>query len=66
MLGGVDPLALGPEGEILPVMKLVLKDHDLRPLPVGNAGGGWTLHRQVVGVGNSSWEFCLCRRCFSL
>ena len=54
--GGVDPLALGPEGAILPVIKLVFKDHDPRPLPLGNAGHGWTVHRQVVGVGNSSWE----------
>lgn len=52
--GGVDPLALGPEGAILPVMKLVFKDHDPRLLPLGNAGHGWTVHRQVVGVGNSS------------
>jgi len=54
--GGVDPLALGPEGAILPVVKMVFKEHDPRPLPLGNAGHGWSVHRQVVGVGNSSWE----------
>jgi len=43
----------GPDGQ--PVKGLVFKDHHPRPLPVGNAGHGWTVHHRDVGFGVGSW-----------
>ena len=43
----------GPDGQ--PVGGLIFKDHHPRPLPVGNAGHGWTVHLREVGFGVGSW-----------
>jgi hypothetical protein len=44
----------GPDGQ--PVGGLIFKNHSPRPLPVGNAGNGWTVHLREVGFGVGSWE----------
>jgi len=52
----VDPMAFGPTGVYQPITNLIFKAHNPRPLPIGNAGGGWSVSRRMVGIGNNSWE----------